>query len=126
MQTVIYVATQICTTALKKAAAYIIRDGNSPLGRGVAGVFSLNVWWRSDAVQRWCCRKTRAGEVLTHVSLPLHCHQREKSSSCACTLHLAWSLTYPGLGLDNKPDSHQCRDTGPRHNDHLDEATFQG
>lgn len=35
--------------------------------------------------------------MLTRVCFPLHCHQRGKSSSCACTLHLAWSLTFPEL-----------------------------
>ncbi len=106
-----------------KSGAYIIRDGNSLLiSRGVTGVFSC-MW--SCVVEKWCSAalvvlKTRAGEVLTHVSSPLHCHQREKSSSCACTLHLAWSLTDPGLGVNNKPDSHQCRDTaGPRHSHQL-------
>lgn len=62
-----------------------------------------------------CWKKRGAGEVLTRVSFPLHCHQSEKSSSCACTLHLAWSLTYPGLGWNNKPNSRQYRDTEPTH-----------
>lgn len=70
---------------------------------------SILVWWiqwgQIDAVQR--CQglsaEMRSGrEVLTRVSSPLHCLQKEKSSSSACTLHLAWPLIYPELEY-NKP-----------------------
>lgn len=60
--------------------------------------------WSCDAKLEAEIKKgSEAGEVLTQVSSPLHCHQRRSSS--ACILCPAWSRTYPGLQEDDKPDS---------------------
>lgn len=60
--------------------------------------------WSSDAKLE-AEIKTEAAEALTRVSSPLRRQQRRRSSSCACTLRHAGSLTYPGLQADDKPDS---------------------
>lgn len=66
--------------------------------------------WSCDAKLEAKIKKgSEAGEVLTQVSSPLHCHQRRSPS--ACTLCPAWSLTYPGLQEDDKPDSRQLANT---------------
>lgn len=86
---------------------YMVRTGNGLLvSRGGAGLCSCVC---AGAVMQ-CGADWRGGEVLTRVCSPLHCHRGGKSSSCACTLHLAWSLTYPELGVNNKPDSRQYGD----------------
>lgn len=85
----------------------------------------INTWVerRVDGLHRLTChllcvcvsvlrgvRGCRGG--LTRVSCPCPRPQRGKSSSCACTLRPAWSLSDPGLQVDNKPDS----ESEQRHN----------